>query len=231
MTNALIVKDLEPDAAAEKIGGELKNSDKVSYKGNQLEIEGNKKNKQIYSGDRRVYVVGGRGRRFVGTLSFVHMPNGKKSSKTINLNTYVGYNTRVHPITEQPIEIEQKVRRPRQIVTKETIGEKKLPSLRQAKEVIELYQMVDTYRGSGIDARTYVDSLSKDVFELLEEMKAAGADPFTLLDRKEHRELVKEYGPSEVRKFLEKLEGYMHGEVSKYDADQPKAKRLTKVKA
>ena len=196
----------------------------LTIHGKTFKVEGTGEKKCIVNSDtgERGYLITSTRRKNIGT----YQATGDEVSGDIEV--FIGHAGRVNVITGEEIEIKAKPQRTRQISRAKTITLDELPSARDAKAVAQYVKIIRQYRSQQIDAKTMVDSLSKDVWEMLRELKEAGHhDPYEILNREDFKKTVDRYGAADSVKFLERLEGYIYGQVSEYNADLPKTKRLT----
>jgi len=198
----------------------------IRIQGVEFIVEGQGDKKSVVNnktGDR-AYLIKTSRRKLMGTYKAVAGTGDLRG----DLDLYIGHAGRVNAVTGDAIEIKAKPQRTRQISRAKTVTLDELPSARDAKAVAQYVKIIRQYRSQQIDAKTMVDSLSKDVWEMLRELKEAGHhDPYEILNREDFKKTIDKYGSADSVKFLERLEGYIYGQVSEYNADLPKTKRLT----
>jgi hypothetical protein len=173
---------------------------------------------------QKAYLINTPRRKHMGTYRAVAGAGDLKG----DIDLFIGHAAKINAVTGEAIEIKAKPQRTRQISRAKTVTLDDLPSARDAKAVAQYVKIIRQYRSQQIDAKTMVESLSKDVWQMLRELKEAGHhDPYEILNREDFKKTVDRYGAADSVKFLERLEGYIYGQVSEYNADLPKSKRLT----
>ena len=196
----------------------------LTIEGTEFKVEGTGDKKAIVNSltGERGYLLSSSRRKPIGS----YKATGDGVSGDIEV--FIGHAGRVNVVTGAEIEIKAKPQRTRQISRAKTITLDELPSARDANAVAQYVKIIRQYRSQQIDAKTMVESLSKDVWQMLRELKEAGHhDPYEILNREDFKKTVDRYGAADSVKFLERLEGYIYGQVSVYNAELPKTKRLT----
>ena len=204
----------------------LQDGDIITIKRRKWKIVGSGTQKHIVAADngQKAYLGEASSRASLGTFS------AKKDKDTGDIELYRGHRTHIHAITGKEIEVKAKSPRTRQLSKAKEVVLSDLPNARDTKVVASFVKIVKQYRHDMIDARTFVQSLSKDVWTMLRELKEAGhKDAFSLLDREEYKKTIDKYGAADSVKYLERLEGYLYNEVSEFDGSiKDKRKRVTK---
>jgi hypothetical protein len=206
----------------------IKAGQTINIKGTKYTVQGDGDQKSIINNNtgEKAYLINTSRRKLMGTYT------ATAGNLKGDIDLYIGHAGRVNAVTGETIEIKAKPQRTRQLSKAKTIALDDLPSARDAKVVAQYVKIIRQYRSQQIDAKTMVESLSKDVWQMLRELKEAGHhDPYEILNREDFKKTVDRYGAADSVKFLERLEGYIYGEVSEYNAELAKTKRLTRREA
>jgi hypothetical protein len=204
----------------------IKAGQTIIIKGTKYTVQGDGDQKSIINDTgEKAYLINTSRRKLMGTYPAI------AGNQRGDIDLYIGHAGRVNAVTGEAIEIKAKAPRTRQLSKSKTVTLDQLPSAKDAKVVAQFVTIVKKYRQDQIDAKTIVKSLSKDVWEMLRELKEAGhKDPYEILKREEFKKTIDRYGSSDSIKFLERIEGYVYGEVSEYNQELSKSRRLNRRK-